>query len=49
MIITQVIVSCHVGGAACMEEMHPSLETHSEVDGGVCIGEEAINIILLGL
>ena len=47
MIITHVIVSCHVGGAACKEEVHLSLETHSKVDGGVCIGDETINILLL--
>ena len=41
-----MIVSCHVGGAVC-KEVHLSLETHSEVDGGVCIGDETINILLL--
>ena len=40
-----VIVSCHVGGAACEEEMHLTLEMHSEVDGGMCIGEEAILLL----
>ena len=49
MIITHMIVSCHVGGAACKEEVHVSLETHSEVDRGVCTGDETINILLLGL